>query len=173
MVGALFGDIQCIEYSRRRMFFRKRSFPLPLCTPHSWFYFNFEFRVMSFSSTVTLYVWLCYGRVFSLLFVSFFFAGSFATRIDPVRIPRFLSSWNSQESNFSGFVDNVKNNFWIFVRIFLCRVVSSGLQYISVRLANYGYHQLWAIKRKSYEGTLVELIESSGFRGWHEFNEDS
>lgn len=28
-------------------------------------------------------------------------------------------------------------------------------------------------KRKSYEGTLVELIESSGFRGWHEFNEDS
>lgn len=52
---------------------------------HSWFYFNFEFRVMSFSSTVTLYVWLCYGRVFSLLFVSFFFAGSFAIRIDPVR----------------------------------------------------------------------------------------
>lgn len=51
--------------------------------------------------------------------------------------------------------------------------VSSGLQDISVRLANYGYHQLWAIKRKSYEGTLVELIESSGFRGWHEFNEDS
>lgn len=61
MVGALFGDIQCIEYSRRRMFFRKRSFPLPLCTPHSCFYFNFEFRVMSFSPTVTLYVWLCYA----------------------------------------------------------------------------------------------------------------
>lgn len=154
--------------------FQKTIFPsVSVYMPHSCFYFNFEFRVMSFSSTVTLYVWLCYGRVFSLLFVSFFFAGSFATRIDPVRIPRFLSSWNSQESNFSGFVDNVKNNFWIFVRIFLCRVVSSGLQGISVRLANYGYHQLWAIKRKSYEGTLVELIESSGFRGWHEFNEDS
>lgn len=137
--------------------FQKTIFPsASVYMPHSWFYFNFEFRVMSFSPTVTLYVWLCYGRVFSLLFVSFFFAGSFATRIDPVRIPRFLSSWNSQESNFSGFVDNVKNNFWIFVR-----------------LANYGYHQLWAIKRKSYEGTLVDLIESSGFRGWHEFNEDS
>lgn len=152
--------------------FQKTIFPS--ASVHTSFLLLFQLWVPGnefFPDCYTLRVALL--RVFSLLFVSFFFAGSFATRIDPVRIPRFLSSWNSQESNFSGFVDNVKNNFWIFVRIFLCRVVSSGLQDISVRLANYGYHQLWAIKRKSYEGTLVELIESSGFRGWHEFNEDS
>lgn len=135
--------------------FQKTIFPS--ASVHTSFLLLFQLWVPGnefFPDCYTLRVALL--RVFSLLFVSFFFAGSFATRIDPVRIPRFLSSWNSQESNFSGFVDNVKNNFWIFVR-----------------LANYGYHQLWAIKRKSYEGTLVELIESSGFRGWHEFNEDS
>lgn len=84
--------------------------------PHSCFYFNFEFRVMSFSPTVT---WLCHGHVFSCLafylLLRRFFARS--PRIDPVRIPRFLSSWNSEESNFSGLVEGlirVKNKFWIF-----------------------------------------------------------
>lgn len=169
MVGALFGDIQCIEYSRRRMFFRKRSFPLPLCTPHSCFYFNFEFRVMSFSPTVTLYVWLCYA-----CFPCFLSPFSSQDRSLPESIPFVSHAFFRREIHknriFQASLITLRTTFEFSCEFFF---VSSGLQDISVRLANYGYHQLWAIKRKSYEGTLVELIESSGFRGWHEFNEDS
>lgn len=168
---------------------------------------------MSFSPTVT---WLCHGHVFFCLafylLLRRFFARS--PRIDPVRLSRFLSSWNSEESNFSGLVEGlirVKNKFWIFehdefsfLEIQLeilenfrwdkgndsregllhqrrCNKIAREDRYIRVIFANYGYplvvsiliEQVRAIKRKSYERTLIELIESSGFRGWHEFNEDS
>lgn len=59
---------------------------------HSWFYFNFEFRVMSFSPTVTLYVWLCYA-----CFPCFLSSFSSQDRSLPESIPFVFHAFSRRE----------------------------------------------------------------------------